>query len=438
MTAGAAATTADSVGPWRTFKESPVAVRFLLLGVTVNQFAAFLQLFLVLYLVHRGFTLGQAGVALGGYGIGAVIGVIVGGGLSDRLTPRVTIVVSMLGAAFFTVVVTLLGSYLAIVAVVVLAGAMTQAYRPAAATLLTGMVPASRQVMIMAMNRLALNLGLMIGPLVAAALVAVSWNLIFWVDATTSVLCAAVALVLLPAPARVAAAEGAPARAAGDGGEGLGRYRAIVSDRRFVVFLTSMLTNAMVHVQLFAVLPLTLRDEGFPTVIYSTVITIGVIVMVTSELQVTKATQHWPAYRAGALGSLLLGIGLIGYGLPGGIFMVVAATVVNEVGQMIGGPTVFAWPAKAAPAGLEGRYLGSALATFGLGQAVGPVLGVLLYQHLGRNFWWLCGAMGIISALSTRYSMRLPTEPDRAAAGGGEPVPVLVSVSMSVDNKESI
>lgn len=396
--------TTDSAGPWVTMKEAPAAVRFLLLGVAINQFGAFLQAFLVLYLVHRGFSSAQAGFALGGYGIGAVTGVLLGGALTDRLTPRLTIIVSMVWAAVFTLAVTFLGSYPAIVVVVVLAGVMTQAYRPAAAALLTGMVPKSRQVMIMAMNRLAMNVGIMVGPLAAAALVTISWNLIFWVDATTSLLCAAVAVVLLPSVRPTATPEAdetaEPGMRANTG------YRAMFADRRYVIFLSAMLTNALVHIQLFAALPLTLHDAGFPTVVYSIVITVGVVVMVSSELQITKVTQHWPAYRAGALGSLLLGLGLVGYGLPGGIVMIVAATVFNEVGQMIGGPTVFAWPAKAAPPGLEGRYLGSALATFGLGQALGPVLGVFIYQHIGRNFWWLCGAMGVVSAITAGYSMR--------------------------------
>ena len=79
--------TTDSAGPWVTMKEAPAAARFLLLGVAINQFGAFLQAFLVLYLVHRGFSSAQAGFALGGYGIGAVTGVLLGGALTDRLTP---------------------------------------------------------------------------------------------------------------------------------------------------------------------------------------------------------------------------------------------------------------------------------------------------------------------------------------------------------------
>jgi MFS family permease len=399
--------TAKPAGPWVTFKESPRPVRFLLLGVCVNQFGAFLQAFLVLYLAHRGFSDGRAGLALGTYGVGAVIGVLLGGRLTDRLAPRPTIILSMVGSALLTGAISFLGYYPAILAVVLLAGAMTQAYRPAAAALLTGMVPKERQVMVMAMNRLALNLGLVVGPLLAAALISVSWNLVFWMDAATSLLYAAVAIFLLPASPPTPKDGGKEEAAAASRGRG------VFADRRFTVFLVSMLTNALVHIQLLAVLPLALHDAGYPTVMYSTVLVLGTCIMVSSELLVTKATQRWPAYRAASLGSMLLGIGMVGYGLRGGIVVIVAATVVNEVGQMIAGPTVFAWPAKAAPEGMAGRYLGRALGMFGLGQALGPMLGLLAYQYLGRSFWCLCGLMGVISALLCQYAMQL-----QAAAAG--------------------
>lgn len=421
----------EHAGALATFRDAPVAVRFLLLGVFLNQFGAFLQAFLVLYLLHRGFSAGQAGFALGAYGVGAVLGVLGGGGLTDRLGPRLTIIGSMLSAAAFTLAVSFLGSYPAIVVVVLLAGAVTQGYRPAAAAMLTGMTPPARQVMIMAMNRLALNLGTMVGPLVAVALITVSWNLIFYLDAATSLAYVAIAVFLLPQQPATQPA-GQPLGSAAAGAPTCG-YRVMLADRRYVAFLVSMLTNALIHIQLVAVLPLTLQAEGYSRVVYGSVFAVGAGIVVSCELLVTRRTQQWPAHRAVTLGFLLLGAGLLGYGLPGGIPVIVAATIVNELGQISGGPTVFAWPAKVAPAGMAGRYLGSALAMFGLGQALGPILGVLIFEHIGRNFWWLCGAVGVLSAVIARYAMRQPPlgavptatlddEPAALAPATGEPI----------------
>src|SRR5690606_12201304 len=146
----------------------------------INQFGALLQMFMVLYLVHRGFSEEQGGFALGVYGVGAIVGLLFGGTLSDRLGPRLTIVVSMSTSAVMVLAVTFLDSYIGIVIAVACAGAMTQATRPASAALLTDYTPPSQHVMVMAMNRIALNGGAVVGPLVAALLIKISWDLVLY------------------------------------------------------------------------------------------------------------------------------------------------------------------------------------------------------------------------------------------------------------------
>jgi MFS family permease len=188
----------EATGPLQTFRETSTSARLVLLGVFVNQFGAFLQVFLVLYLVHRGFSESEAGVALACYGAGAVFGMLLGGSLTDRIGPRLTLVLSMFSSAVLVVTVSRLSWYWPIVVVVFAAGMMTQAYRPASATLLIGMTPPSRQVMTMAMNRIALNVGAVGGPLVAAWLITVDWNLIFWVDGATAAGYGLIALLFLP------------------------------------------------------------------------------------------------------------------------------------------------------------------------------------------------------------------------------------------------
>ena len=151
MTGDAAGTEAGHAGVFQTLRETPLAARFALLGVFVNQFGAFVQFFLVLYLTERGFSNAQAGLALGAYSVGAISGVLFGGGLSDRLGPRRTIVLSMASAGLATLSVTALDSFTAIVVAVALSGAMTQAARPPVSALLFGLVPPARQVMVFAM-----------------------------------------------------------------------------------------------------------------------------------------------------------------------------------------------------------------------------------------------------------------------------------------------
>ena len=163
-------TTDESTGIWVTIREAPVPVKALLVGVFVNKLGWFLQVFLVLFLTtSRGFTPVQAGTALGVYGGGSVIGLIIGGSLSDKVGPRAAVMISMFGMAGFVLAIGFVPSYAAVVVMVALAGAVGQFYRPASAALLTELTPKHRQVMIFAVYRLAMNLGTTAAPLIGAA-----------------------------------------------------------------------------------------------------------------------------------------------------------------------------------------------------------------------------------------------------------------------------
>lgn len=393
-----------AVGPLQTFRETSPAAKLVLLGVFVNQFGAFLQAFLVLYLVNDGFSQSQAGWALAGYGAGAVVGLLLGGSLTDRIGPRQTLVLSMFTSAALVVTVSLLGSYWLIVVVVLLAGMMTQAYRPASATLLIGMTAPERQVMTMAMNRIAMNVGAMSGPLVAAWLITVDWDLIFWVDGATAAGYGLIALLFLPhgRPTQEAAdADGQPVRVS---------YLTVLRDRPYLLYMLAMLLNALIYVQSFAVLPVAITEAGYETVVYSSVFAVSAGTVVALELVITKWVQHWPAARAASLGLLLLACGLTGWGLgiEAGIVLLLLATVVGVFGQIIGGPTLFAWPVKVAPPAAQGRYVGLGNGVFWVGQSLGPALGLLLYQQIGSAFWYVCGAIGLLSAAAAWVGMQEP------------------------------
>jgi len=391
------------VGPLQTFRETPTSAKLVLLGVFVNQFGAFLQAFLVLYLVHEGYSESQAGWALAGYGAGAVVGMLLGGSLTDRIGPRATLVLSMFSSAALVVTVSTLRWYGPIVLVVFLSGMMTQAYRPASATLLIGMTAPERQVMTMAMNRIALNVGATAGPLVAAWLITVDWKLIFYVDGATALGYGLIALLFLPhgRPTQEAAAEdGEPAQKAS--------YLTVLRDRPYLLYMLAMLLNALIYVQAFAVLPIAITGHGYRTIVYSAVFAVSAGTVVTLELIITKWVQHWPAARAASLGLLLLGAGLTGWGIgiEVGLAVLFLATIVGVFGQIIGGPTLFAWPVKVAPPAAQGRYVGLGNGVFWVGQSLGPALGLLLYQQIGGSFWYVCGVIGVLSAAAAWVGMQ--------------------------------
>jgi MFS family permease len=84
------------------------------------------------------------------------------------LSLKIVVTLSMLCAAALTISIAFLGDpalYPLLLLVLVLDGAMTQAYRPAASAMLADLVPSDRLVMTFSMYRVALNTGAVIGPL---------------------------------------------------------------------------------------------------------------------------------------------------------------------------------------------------------------------------------------------------------------------------------
>lgn len=397
-------TAPDTMGVIATIRATPRPVRYLLGGVFINQMGAFVQSFLVLYLVHDGFSAARAGITLGAYSVGAIVGMLVGGELTHQLGARRTIAAAMAGSAVMVMslpVVSDPSRHLALLVVVAATGAVTQAYRPAAASLLSDLMPPELQVMAFSMMRIAMNVGAAVGPLLAAVLILVDWNLLFVVDGLTALAYSALAVTLLPRDVGEAAAKPAADRLAERAG-----YGVILHDRRFLLYLASMILSAIVYVQFYAVLPLQIEAEGHATALYSAVLALASVILISCELKITSVVRRWVASVAGGVGTTVFGLGFAGYGLTSGSpALIMLSTVVFVGGMMISGPTLWAHPAK-APAAVKGRYLGASHAMFGLGLATGPTLGVVAWDHLGDGVWLACGVIGLVAAACAVVGLR--------------------------------
>ncbi|WP_328915064.1 MULTISPECIES: MFS transporter [unclassified Streptomyces] len=395
-----------------TFTESSFAVKALLFGVLVNKLGAFMQVYLVLFMTSRGFTDVQGGLALAAYGVGSVLGVLLGGGLTDRLGARWTIAAGMSSTAVLLVAVLHVRLYPALLAAVALVGMISQVYRPAAATVLSQATPRHRQVMVFAMYRLALNLGTTAAPLLGALLLSVSYNLLFYGEAVAALGYAVVALFALPPRP---AATGSPDPAAG-AAKSSGGYLKVLADRRYAAYLLAMLLNAAVYIQYLSTLPLAMRDAHLSTVWYGAVVALNGAVVICFELLMTKVVQHWRMRTVLTVGFVLLGSGMALYALPGGPAVFVVGTLLWTLAEIVEGPTMFAYPGMAGPPESSGRYIGAAHAMFGIGSAVGPAAGVLLWSGMGQAAWVLIGATSVLALVPAWYGIG---SVGAAASGGG-------------------
>jgi MFS family permease len=394
-----------SVGVWQTFAESPVAVKAIFAGVFVNRAGGFLNIFLVLYLTSKGHSPAQAAFALGCYGFGGVAGVLIGGVLADRLGARNVTMLSMSSTAVLIVSLLYLPSYLILLAAVAVVGLVSQLFRPAAATLLSQLSPDDRQLMVFAIYRFGLNIGATAAPLLGYALYYLDhrhYTLLFWGEALFAVVYAVLAWLTLPNRGQGRTETRDPAAPRADG------YLAVLRDRRYLMFLIAVLFGAAVYVQYLSTLPLDVKAEHVPIFWYTVVVSLNGACVILLELPLTKLSQHWPVRLTCCLAFGFVGLGVLCYGLPLGPAVLVVGTLIWTLGEIVGSPALFAYPALAAPPRLRGRYIGGFQFMFGLGSAIGPMIGGLLFVHLGHRVWPVIVLASLVATVLAVSSVRTP------------------------------
>jgi MFS family permease len=375
----------------RNIKELPRPAWFLVAGHFVNWFASFAIVFLVLYLTKRGYSFAAAGAAVAAYGVGEMLTGGIAGHLADRIGRRNTMVVSMFGSAVATLALYFVQSYAAILVVAFLAGMATEGWRPASRALMADVVPEGQRVTAFALVRLAGNLGIAGGSVVAGFLADRSFFWVFVLDSFTSAVFGLLALIALPS-GRITARDEDRER---------GGYGTILADRAFLMFLLSSLVISFVYFQgQTASLPLhVVRVSGLPPSDFGLLLALNGILVVLLELPISSVTMHRPPKQMIALGFLLVGLGFgltaTARTLPALLFTVAIWTL----GEMVAAPVGYAYVADIAPEHLRGRYQGLYGVFWGTGSVTGPAIGTWLLAQSVTAFWFLCGILGLVAAL---------------------------------------
>jgi MFS family permease len=380
----------------------PPAAWVLFFGTFLNKFGSFVVPFLALYLTRQGYSLAQAGAAIGAYGGGNVLATLLGGHFADHIGRRKTIVISMLSGAIAMLLLSQARGLPMILALAALAGLTGELYRPASSALLADMVPACHRVTAFSAYRMAINAGWAFGPATAGFIAGHGYFWLFAGDAGTSALFGLVALVALPETARPSA-----------GGCGWKEAMAtLLQDRKLHRVLFSAFGIALIFFQMTSTYGLAVMHLGFSAGMYGALISLNGALIVMFELPLTTVTRRFPPLIVIAFGYTLIGAGFalnaFALAIPG----LAACVVVFTLGEMCAMPVAAAYVAELSPPHMRGRYMGTYGLTWTLAQVVGPGIGMRLFAAHATAFWFTGGALGVGAALIVLGQRR----PDAALA----------------------
>jgi MFS family permease len=388
--------------PWRGLGGLPADVWIIFATSLVNRAGMMALPFLVLYLTqYLHVPAHVAGLAISAYGIGGMIGAPIAGRLCDRVGAFTVMRASLVLTGVVLLVIPLAHRFAAVAVLTFVWGIVADSTRPATMSALTNATPAERRKAAIALNRLAVNLGMSIGPAIGGFLALVSFPLLFVVDGGTSVLAALVLSVLL-ASRRSASAR--PERVPAPPVASLQRSRehsgGVWRDRPALLLLLGLFLVSLIFLQNEGALPLyVVRDLHHRASTVGLIFVINTLLIVTTEVPLNLAMHGWPHRRALVLGALFTAVGFGALGLVHGTVAIASTVVVWTIGEMITFPVGGAQMADLAPPGRSGEYMGVYSSTFSLAMVVGPWAGTAALDRFGGGVTWagVC-ACGLIAA----------------------------------------
>src|SRR5262245_26159145 len=182
--------------PWHGLGALPRDVWLLSTATLVNRVGTMVIPFLALYVTRElGFSAGRAGAILGLYGAGAIVAAPLSGRICDRLGAQRVLRGALILSGCVMIVFPIFRSWPLLLVATFLLSITTEAYRPASFAALADAAPEEQRKVAFSLLRLAVNLGMSIGPAVGGFLASISYPAIFWVDGGTSILAAMVLIV---------------------------------------------------------------------------------------------------------------------------------------------------------------------------------------------------------------------------------------------------
>jgi predicted MFS family arabinose efflux permease len=387
------------MNPWRGLRGLPREVWLVCASTLINRLGTMALPFLVLYLTEgRRWTPEEAGIGMMVYGAGALVAGPFSGRLADRLGHVRILKASLWSSGLLLLIIPFATTKPLLFALIFLWAGLTQAFWPSAMALLTGLATPEKRKAVFALHRLAVNLGMAVGPAMGGFIAHHSYRWVFWTDGL-STLAGAVLLGLWlstqPSP-------GAP--------EGHARGASPWRDRHLAWLLLPFIPALMVFFQIEGTLPLwVVRDLGLGSRFFGLLFTVNTLLIVALEVPLNLAMSHWSHGRLLLLGSLCVafGFGLTAWATTR--ITLILTTIVWTFGEMILFPAMSDAVATLSPPDRRGEYMGLLSVAFAAALALGPWLGVMTYAKAGPRVLWFATFGVALGAGLVLARFRTPT-----------------------------
>ena len=352
--------------------------------------------FLVLYLTQKiGVSASEAGTALLIYGIGAFISAPLSGKLADKIGALTVMKISLVSTSIVIFIYGFLTNYYLILVFSFIFAVLNEAYRPANLSLISEIsTPAQRRISI-ALNRLGINIGMSIGPVIGGFIILLDYNFLFYLNAAASL---AAGMYLTFAPWRSAVKSETVSEPPSNHTK---LNSSVLSDKNFLFFLFAITPVQLVFFQHIGGLPLYIVDDlKYSTAAFGLLSAINTVLVIIAEVPLNNMMSNMSYRKSMFIGALFAAVGFGAMAVARDTTPLIITIIVWTVGEMIFFPVTAAYASEVAPPHKRGEYMGYFQMTFSFAFSAGPWLGTIVYQNYGSVILW-GGALvlGLVTAV---------------------------------------
>lgn len=370
------------MNPYKGLKDLPHDMWALFFTSLINRSGTMVIPFLALYLTKKiGVTPTEAGTALLVYGAAAFIAAPLTGKLSDKLGSIKVMKFALYGSGLLFFVYSFIENYNWILVATFVLAAVNESFRPANLSLITEIVAPSQRRMAFALNRLAINAGMSIGPVIGGFLTLVDYHYLFYANAFASI---AAGIYFSSVKWSSLSSEKEEVN------ELKSKVRfAILNDKYFLFFLFAVIPANLVFFQHLGALPLYIvSDLGYTTAAFGLFGAINTVMIIFLEVPLNNWMNDTPYRKSLMIGALLAGIGFGGFAIATSVIPLIISIIVFTFGEMIFFPVTAAYTSEISPADRRGEYMGYYQMTFSFAFSAGPWLGTVVYENYGSVILW--------------------------------------------------
>jgi predicted MFS family arabinose efflux permease len=372
----------------------------LCLVMLVNRSGTMVIPFMTIYLTQpsMGYSIAQAGLVMGIFGLGAICGGFLGGRLTDKWGFHGVQLVALAGGGVMFIILGQMRSYPWICVCAFLLSVVNDAFRPANSTAIATYSKEENRTRSYSLNRLAINLGWAFGGALGGILASINYHLLFWVDGCTNL----AALLLLRIFLHPATTVPVHHREGVAGKPVLSAYR----DKIYLWFIVCTILFASCFFQVFSTLPLFYkRVLHLPEYKIGLLMTLNGLLIAVFEMVLVFKMEG----KRENLFYIFYGVCCVGLSyilldlLPLSIVLPFFCMLLATMGEILAMPFMNSfWISRTSPSN-RGQYAGLYTIAWSTAQVIGPSAGAEVAQRAGfRTLWWIVSGVCVIAALGYR------------------------------------